>query len=94
MPPSCKLTTCHVTETAGIKVFFPKKIWALSREQTVELRIVPENQDRSQSDHSLTKLASGFPRNFKNEIPQLPPTTSENTPMTISDMTNIVLQNF
>jgi len=25
MPQSCKLTTCHVTETAGIEVFFYPK---------------------------------------------------------------------
>jgi len=34
MPPSCKLTTCHVTETVEIKAFLiPQKMSALSREK-------------------------------------------------------------
>jgi len=61
MPPSCKLTTRHVTETAGIEVFFgSQKMRALSREQTVELRIVPENQDRSQSANQLNSHLAPF----------------------------------
>ena len=37
----------HVTKAAGINVFLISKMKALSREQIVQLRIVPENQDQS-----------------------------------------------
>ena len=58
MLPSCKQTRCRVTETAGIKGFFQsQKMRALLWEQTVQLRIIPKNEDRSQSAPTLTKLA-------------------------------------
>ena len=60
MPPSCKLTTCRVTETAGIEAILIQKMRALSREHKVQLRIVPENHDLSQSAAPLKSSQNGL----------------------------------
>ena len=54
MLPSCKRTTCHVTKAAWIERFIrSQKMTALSLEQNVQLRNVPENLDLSQNAPEL-----------------------------------------
>ena len=58
VPPSCKRTMCHVTETAGIKAFLiPKKESALVGTN----RLVKDRSRKSGSipERFLNKLASG-----------------------------------
>jgi len=59
MPPSCKLTTCHMTETAGIEVFFliPKNESAVSG--TNHLGKDRSRKSGSIPQCSLTKLCPG-----------------------------------
>ena len=57
MPPSCKLTTCHVTETAGIEAIFDTK----KNDSAVAgtNRLVKDRSRKSGSipERSVTKLA-------------------------------------
>jgi len=57
IPPSCKRSACHVTETAGIEVFFDPKQWERYLAETNRLVKDRSRKWGSITERSLSKLA-------------------------------------